>query len=70
MASLSTGAPGDGPDHENLNQFLAGLPELWHLGEVRPTHRKAARKALKFTSEAKTENHRRIAEVAKLVAER
>src|ERR1022692_966159 len=45
LASLSTGTPGDGPDRENLNQFLAGLPELWRLGEERPTHRKAARKA-------------------------
>lgn len=45
LASLNTGTPGDGPDRENLNQFLAGLPELWRLGEVRPTHRKATRKA-------------------------
>ena len=45
LASLSTGTPGDGPDRENLNQFLAGLPALWRLGEVRPTHRKADPKA-------------------------
>lgn len=45
LASLSTGTPSDGPDRENLNQFLAGLPVLWRLGEVRPTHRKADPKA-------------------------
>ena len=45
LAALSTGEPSDGPDRENLNQFLAGLPELWRMGEVRPTHRKAAPKA-------------------------
>ena len=41
----STGKPSDRPAQEDLNQFLAGLPELWRLGEVRPTHRKAAPKA-------------------------
>lgn len=45
LAALSTGAPNEGPDRENLNQFLAGLPALWRLGEVRPTHRKADPKA-------------------------
>jgi hypothetical protein len=45
MAALSTGQPTDGPDRESLNQFLASLPELWRLGEVRPTHRKETPKA-------------------------
>jgi hypothetical protein len=45
LAALSTGEPSEGPDRESLNQFLAGLPELWRMGEARPTHRKAAPKA-------------------------
>jgi hypothetical protein len=45
LAALSAGEPSTGPDRENLNQFLASLPELWRLGEVRPTHRKDAPKA-------------------------
>jgi len=45
LAALSTGEPSDGPDRESLNEFLAGLPDLWRLGEVRPTHRKATPKA-------------------------
>lgn len=57
LASLSTGTPGDGPDRENLNQFLAGLPELWHLGEVRPTHRKAPRKARHWRTRPDPFNH-------------
>jgi len=45
LAALSTGVPSDGPDRESLNQFLAGLPQLWRMGEARPTHRKEAPKA-------------------------
>jgi hypothetical protein len=44
LAALSTGSPSDGPDRESLQEFLACLPELWRMGEVRPTHRKAAAK--------------------------
>lgn len=44
LAALSTGEPSAGPDRESLNQFLAGLPELWRQGEVRATHRKASAK--------------------------
>jgi hypothetical protein len=29
----------DGQERENLEQFLANLPELWRQGEARPTHR-------------------------------
>jgi len=42
LAALSTGEPSSGPDRENLDQFLAQLPQLWQLGEARPTHRKGA----------------------------
>lgn len=45
LAALSTGEPGDGPGRKSLDQFLAGLPELWRLGEARPTHRKGEPKA-------------------------
>ena len=45
LAALSTGAPTDGPGRKSLDQFLAGLPEQWRLGEVRPTHRKEEPKA-------------------------
>lgn len=44
MAALSTGQPSTGPGRESLDQFLADLPNLWRLGEVRATHRKDARK--------------------------
>jgi hypothetical protein len=40
LAALSTGTPGDGPGRKSLDEFLASLPELWRLGEARPTHRK------------------------------
>ena len=40
LAALSTGQPSDGPNRESLERFLAGLPQLWEKGEVRPTHRK------------------------------
>lgn len=45
LAALSTGEPSDGPGRKSLDQFLAGLPQLWRLGEARPTHRKEAPKA-------------------------
>jgi hypothetical protein len=38
LAALSSGELG-GTDRESLEQFLAGLPELWRQGEARPTHR-------------------------------
>ena len=40
LAALSTGEPSDGPSRKSLDQFLAGLPQLWRSGEARPTHRK------------------------------
>ena len=45
LAALSTGEPGDGPGRKSLDQFLAGLPQLWRAGEARPTHRKEEPKA-------------------------
>jgi hypothetical protein len=45
LAALSTGEPGEGPARKNLDQFLAGLPQLWRSGEARPTHRKEEPKA-------------------------
>lgn len=45
LAALSIGEPSNGPDRQSLDKFLAALPELWRLGEVRPTHRKEAPKA-------------------------
>lgn len=42
LAALSTGKPGSGPGRESLEQFLAGLADLWRKGEARPTHRAAA----------------------------
>lgn len=44
LAALSSGDPSFGPNRKSLDQFLAGLPELWRLGEVRPTHRKTESK--------------------------
>jgi hypothetical protein len=38
LAALSSGELG-GEDRESLEQFLAGLPELWRRGEARPTPR-------------------------------
>jgi hypothetical protein len=35
---------GNGPGRKSLEQFTAQLGELWRLGEVRPTHRKAPSK--------------------------
>lgn len=42
LAALSTGQPSDGPDRKSLEEFLTSLPQLWQMGEVRPTHRKTA----------------------------
>lgn len=39
LAALSAGSPGDGPTRQNLDDFLAQLPEMWRQGEVRPTHK-------------------------------
>ena len=44
MAALSSDDPSAGPGRENLDQFLAKLPELWRAGEARPTHRNAPAK--------------------------
>ena len=38
LAALSSGAL-DGQERQSIEQFLAGLPELWRRGEARPTHR-------------------------------
>ena len=42
LAALSSGEFGSGQERESLEQFLAGLPELWRQGEARPTHRESA----------------------------
>jgi Integrase core domain len=42
LAALSSGELGSGPERESLEQFLAGLAELWRQGEARPTHRTSA----------------------------
>jgi hypothetical protein len=42
LAALSSGELGSGEERESLEQFLAGLPEMWRQGEARPTHRKSA----------------------------
>jgi hypothetical protein len=44
LAALSVGESSTGPDRESLDKFLGALPELWRLGEARPTHRKEAPK--------------------------
>jgi hypothetical protein len=41
LAGLSSGDLSGGQDRENLEQFLAELPELWRQGEARPTHRES-----------------------------
>jgi hypothetical protein len=38
LTALSSGELG-GEDRGSLEEFLAGLPELWRQGEARPTHR-------------------------------
>lgn len=42
LAALSSGELGSGQERESLEQFLAGLSELWRQGEARPTHRESA----------------------------
>ncbi|MCI0657274.1 MAG: hypothetical protein L0170_09415, partial [Acidobacteria bacterium] len=42
LAALSSGDLGSGQERESLEQFLAGLSELWRQGEARPTHRERA----------------------------
>ena len=44
LAALSSGDLGSsaGQERESLEQFLAGLSELWRQGEARPTHRQSA----------------------------
>jgi hypothetical protein len=44
LAALSTGEPSDGPSRKSLDQFLAGLPQLWRSGEAR------LERQLKFTT--------------------
>jgi hypothetical protein len=39
LAALGSGDLSRGPQRQSLEEFLAKLPELWHEGEVRPTHR-------------------------------
>jgi hypothetical protein len=39
LAALGCGNLGSGPARDNLEQFLAKLPDLWRDGEARPTHR-------------------------------
>jgi Integrase core domain len=39
LAALSSGELGSSQERESLEQFLAGLSELWRQGEARPTHR-------------------------------
>jgi hypothetical protein len=42
LAALSSGELGDGQERKSLEQFLAGLADLWRRGEARPTHRENA----------------------------
>jgi hypothetical protein len=45
LAALRSGDLGsNGQERESLEQFLAGLSELWRQGEARPTHRQSAPK--------------------------
>src|SRR5262249_17221047 len=41
LAALGSGELG-GAERQSLEEFLAGLPELWRRGEARPTHRESA----------------------------
>jgi hypothetical protein len=41
LAALSSGKPSSGAERESLEQFLAGLADLWRQGDARPTHRAA-----------------------------
>jgi hypothetical protein len=42
LVAIRSGDLSHGPERENLEEFLAKLPELWRDGEVRPTHRSEA----------------------------
>jgi hypothetical protein len=42
LAALSSGELDSGPGRESIEEFLAGLPDLWRQGEARPTHRESA----------------------------
>jgi hypothetical protein len=42
LAALSSGETSSGPQRESLEQFLAGLADLWRKGDARPTHRTTA----------------------------
>jgi hypothetical protein len=42
LAALSSGELGSGQEREGLEQFLAGLTDLWRQGEARPTHKQSA----------------------------
>jgi hypothetical protein len=42
LAALSSGEIRSGPGRESLEQFLAGLADLWRKGDARPTHRTTA----------------------------
>ena len=39
MAAMSSPQPHGVPHGENIDRFLASLPNLWRKGEARPTHR-------------------------------
>ncbi|MFQ5592500.1 MAG: transposase family protein [Phycisphaerae bacterium] len=39
LSSLASSELGPSQEKVSLEKFLAQLPRLWHLGEVRPTHR-------------------------------
>lgn len=40
LAALCSDEPSSSPERRSLDAFLAQLPQLWRIGEVRPTHRK------------------------------
>ena len=42
LAALQSGDLSHGAGRDNLEEFLAKLPESWRSGEVRPTHRTKA----------------------------
>lgn len=44
LAALVSPNESTGPGRNSLEQFLAQLPQLWHSGEVRPTHQKTITK--------------------------
>ena len=42
LSALTCPESGDRPGQDSVDEFLAQLPRLWLLGEVRPTHRKTS----------------------------